>query len=64
MRLELHLPFDHIELIQMNKTEKRRMLEDIRKKSIKLYIADVMSTKDVEIISRMCEKYQRKLRGA
>jgi ribosomal 50S subunit-associated protein YjgA (DUF615 family) len=66
MRFEFQIRYGHNELIAMpmTKTEKRRMVDDIRKKAIKLYIADLMTTRDVEAISKICEKYQRKLKGA
>jgi len=46
----------------MTKTEKKKRLQEIRQKAVKLYIDGLMSTKDVEAISKITEKYLRQLK--
>jgi hypothetical protein len=44
------------------KAEKRRLLESIRAKSVKLYIAGVLPVKDVEAISRIVMRADNRLK--
>ena len=44
------------------KAEKRRLLESIRAKSVKLYIADILSVKDCEAVDRIVKRGLSKLK--
>jgi len=46
----------------MTKTQKKRALNDIQKKSFKLYMEQEISTKDMTLIHNMTKRYIAKLK--